>query len=73
MADDLFEHLQALCGEDVETLAFVGCGGVGEPCVVFVGEGAGFEAGGVQGRGEGVVAGVVSVSYGMKTYACSLH
>lgn len=47
MADDLFEHLQALCGEDVETLAFIGCGGVGEPCVVFVGEGAGFEAGGV--------------------------
>ena len=47
VADDLFEHFQALGSEHVE--AGGGCGGgrVGEPGVVFVGEGAGFEAGGI--------------------------
>lgn len=45
MADYFLEHFCAFGGEDVEAGCGVG-GGWGEPCVVFVGEGAGFEAGG---------------------------
>jgi hypothetical protein len=47
MADDPLEHLQTFGSEDVKAFAFVGGGGVREPGVVFVGEGAGFEARGV--------------------------
>lgn len=40
MPDYAFQHLQALRSEDAEALVRIG-GGIGEPCVEFVGEGTG--------------------------------
>lgn len=45
VSEYFFEHFDALGGEHVEASCGVG-GGRGEPCVVFVCKGAGFEAGG---------------------------
>jgi hypothetical protein len=54
-ANDGFEHLEAFRGEDVEA-GGGGGGGVGEPGVVFVGEGAGCEFCFVEFGGVAVVA-----------------
>ena len=63
VADDFLEHFQALGGEDIEALGRVGGFGGWEPGVVFVGEGAGFVAGGVEVGGEGIVAGGISSGF----------
>jgi hypothetical protein len=55
VSDDALQHLETLGGEHVEARGGVG-GGVREPGVELVGEGAGFEFCGVEGRVVGVVA-----------------
>lgn len=63
MANDRFEHSKTFCGEDVEAFFRVGCFGVREPCVIFIGESSGFEARGIQGGTEGIVAVIVLVMW----------
>jgi hypothetical protein len=59
VADDCLEHSQSFSSEDIEALFCVGSFGVWKPGVVFVGKGSGFEAGGVQVGGKGVIAGLL--------------
>lgn len=63
MANDRFEHSKTFCGEDVEAFFRVGCFGVREPCVIFIGESSGFEARGIQGGTEGIVAVIVLIMW----------
>lgn len=56
VANDGFEQLEALAGHNVEAGGWVG-GGVGEPGVEVMREGAGFEPCGFEVWGPGVVAG----------------
>jgi hypothetical protein len=44
MANDRFEHSKTFCGEDVEAFFRVGCFGVREPCVIFIGKSSGIVA-----------------------------
>jgi hypothetical protein len=55
-ADDCFEELETLRGQDVEAGGGRGGAGVWEPGVVVVGEGPGAEAGSAEVGVEGVVA-----------------
>lgn len=63
MANDRFEHSKTFCGKDVEAFFRVGRFGVWEPCIIFIGESSGFEARGIQGGTECIVAVIVLIMW----------